>query len=170
MIGRGLAISGAIIGIVSLTGCSGSGSLSIGSLNPFSRSTAEPATIEPVKEFDDTPSFVAAPLPPEYQRIADIERLWLDYSPRGIIVRADVVTDGLGYYAPVLFAPQKGRADANGNVRFEFFAIPPETLVPNPSARARTLSAAAFLPNARLGAVKSVTVAGAGNERVVRLR
>lgn len=166
--------------MMTLGACGGSiGSMSLASLNPFAGSsrpaadTMDDATVSDAQQDAATQTIVnfEAPAPAApYTQVPEVTRAWLDYSPRGVIVRADAVLPTLGFHSMRLHAPQGGRADANGDVHFEFYAIPPSSAPEGGTANARTVSAGAFIPNERLLTINSVTVSGAGNARTIRLR
>ena len=148
------------------------GSFSLGSMNPFAGS-ADPASVEDRLVIDESQSelrLVARALPPEYQPMTDVERVWVDFTPRGLIVRADAIAGALGTHSMVLHSANQARPDADGDVLYQIFAVPAAAPAGDASQSARRLSAGAFLPNARLGDIRSVTVAGTGNSRTIRLR
>ena len=175
MVRQGILLAAAM----TLGACGGSiGSMSLASLNPFASSsrpaadTMDAAADTEVQEgASQTIVNYEAPAPAApFAQVPEVTRAWLDYSPRGVIVRADAVMPTLGYHSMRLHAPQGGRADATGDVHFEFYAIPPGTAPDGGTANARMVSAGAFIPNERLLTVNSVTVSGAGNARTIRLR
>lgn len=102
--------------------------------------------------------------------IARVTRARLDYTPSGVIVRANGEAPSLGYHSTSLRPLNFGQPDGNGALWYEFRATPPAIPRQSGSEFARTLSVADFIPNSRLKNVQSVTITGAQNEVTIRLR
>lgn len=158
MIARILALSL----IASLASCGGVGSASVGSLNPFtwfgstSSSSSEPVPVPARQVRDDGRATVA--------RILTAR---LDYTPQGIIVRADAQVPSQGFHSARLRPVNFGVPSEFGDLAFDFRAVAPEGVS---SSTGSSLNAGTFVSSSRLVAVRSVTVRGSENAVTIRVR
>ena len=154
--------------IVALSGCGGVGSMSVGSLNPFSWGKSDvqadqqeriAAARTTLASFDD-----GRPLMPSVDFVS------ADRSPMGVILRASGQSPSLGYHSAGLRPLLSTRPDEDGVLLFELVAFPPEASPGPGTAATRQIEVATYLPNSRLRGVRSIVVVSAGGERSVRLR
>jgi hypothetical protein len=94
----------------------------------------------------------------------------LEYTPSGVIVRANGEAPSLGYHSARLRPLNFGQPDGNGAIWYEFRATAPASAQTGGTPYLRSLSVATFIPNSRLRAVQSVTVTGTENDVTIRLR
>ena len=169
---RGGAIA---LASVAMTGC-GNGSVgSVGSLNPFSWFSGGPSESVRQETAEDRTALAAErverrlsepSINPELVRMPRIIEARLDYTPRGAIVRATAQSDVGGYHSALLYPVIGVRPDTTGFVTYAFMAIPPTGGRTGPNS----ISAGAFIPNQWLFNLNAITIAGAQDERVIRIR
>ena len=102
--------------------------------------------------------------------ITTVTNARLEYTPSGVIVRANGEPTTLGYHSAYLRPMNFGEPDGNGAIWYQFRAMPPAFEQPVGTEFTRSLSVANFIPNSRLQAVQSVTITGAQNDVTIRLR
>jgi hypothetical protein len=95
------------------------------------------------------------------QQITDLS---IERTPDGAVVRAAALPPNQGWWDSELVAENDGRA-VDGVMTYTFRIAAPRTPTPAGTPQSRELTAAAFIPNTRLDAVRQVVVRGAANQR-----
>lgn len=158
----------AILGLFFLASCDGLNETA-SKLNPLNLFGSP----EPEAEGAETGGVDAFELEQPDDGKTDIQRILsarLEYTPSGVIVRANGEAPTIGYHSASLRPVNFGKPDATGAVRYEFRVLPPRSSQPEGSALARSISVGSFIPNSRLRQISTVTVSGAENEITIRLR
>jgi hypothetical protein len=88
----------------------------------------------------------------------------------GFIVRAEAVAPTQGYYAAELAAVGGGVPDANGVLRYELVARPPNSPQAVGPDRTRELRAGIFVPNRALREMRAVHITGSNTAQTLSLR
>ncbi len=101
-------------------------------------------------------------------RVAEITSLAVETVTGGVIVLATALPSTQGWFKPELVSDSPDGKQVGGVLSYSFRALPPRETQPPSTERSRTLTAAAFVPQARLADVRSVRVSGVLNSRSVR--
>ena len=149
----------ALVMIISLTACSGGGSSSVSSLNPFNwfgggrNADTAPASIAPRRGYTIVPDTRGL--------ISAIASVSIDRTPRGAIVRATGTPNAPGYYdADLVVVPS---TSAN-ELSFEFRVRGPAKA----TGRASPIVAATYLTNSQLISVRRIRVISQTNSVTAR--
>jgi hypothetical protein len=146
-----------LAGAVFLAGCSGGGSGSASSLNPFARAPQPEQTLA-------TRNIA----PDGRELIASVAELRAEPTRNGVILRARGVAQELGYYDVELAETNSGNPDENGVLTFELRGRPPVLPEPTTTERSREFLAATFISNITLKSVKALRVIAAQNQITIR--
>jgi hypothetical protein len=95
--------------------------------------------------------------------IREVTELHVEKVDSGAIVRASGLPPTQGWWDAELVAQNRGRPDEEGVLTFRFLVWPPLTATRTSTPRSRRLSAAAFVPNARLDTISTIVVQGQSN-------
>lgn len=146
-----------LIGAVALGGCSGGGQSRYNPLSWFSRD--KPNEVTP-----DTPSDM-----PEdgRQLVRSVTALEVDRHPGGAIVTATGLPPTQGFWMADLFA-ENGGEPVDGVLRLRFVVAPPAVPQVVSTTQSREVTAASYLSDVKLAAIREIVVIGAENSRVSR--
>ena len=90
-------------------------------------------------------------------------------TPSGVIIRAEAILPSAGYYDAEL-RPVSPETLADGILRLEFRALPPEEPRPGPTPRSRTIAVAVFLDAQDLAGISQIQVLGQQQSQAVGIR
>ena len=96
--------------------------------------------------------------------VDQVTALRIEQTTAGAIVHASGLPPRLGYWDAELVAENDGEPD-NGVLTYIFKVATPRWGTDTSTPYARTIEAAAFIPNAKLGEVRAIRVMGAQNSR-----
>lgn len=162
MTGRYLAV----LAICALSSCAGT-SDTFQRLNPLNLLNSDDAA-EAASQTGEPQTPVAKVVDDGKVDVTRVTRARLDFTPSGVIVRADGEVPGLGYHSTRLRPLNFGQPDGNGTIWYEFRVTPP--VGATAQGGSQTLSVGTFIPNSRLRSVSSVAITGAQNDVTIRLR
>jgi len=162
-------MTGRYVAILSLSLLASCGTLGerLGGFNPFSFIGGSDEVPE---EAEERAGFVIPQIDDGKSDIPVVTSARLEYTPSGVIVRANGEAPSLGYHSASLRPMNFGKPDGNGAIWYQFRVVPPAIKQQSGSSFARTLSVGNFIPNSRLRTVQSVTITGAQNDVTIRLR
>lgn len=98
--------------------------------------------------------------------VDQVTALTIERTTAGAIVHASGLPPRLGYWDAELVAENGGEPE-NGVLTYVFKVASPRWATNASTPYARTIEAAAFIPNVKLAEVRSIRVMGAGNSRTV---
>lgn len=101
-------------------------------------------------------------------RVAEITSLAVEDVTAGAIVLATALPATQGWFEPELVNDAPDGKPVGGVLSYSFRAVPPRDSQPQSTQRSRVLTAALFIPDARLADVRSIRVNGAQNSKSVR--
>ena len=143
-----------------LSGCGGFAQSNFNPFNWFGRSTDEgPATLVPPGGFTADRDF--------RQPVLTVTEMALDRRPGGAILRATGLPPTQGWWDAEL-RPENDERPEGGVLTYTFVVAEPRDAQPQGAPVSREVTAARFLPDARLDGVREIRVIGANNSRVAR--
>lgn len=101
-------------------------------------------------------------------RVAEVTSLAVEDVTGGAIVLATALPTTQGWFKPELVNDAPDGKPIEGVLSFSFRAVPPRETQPQSTQRSRVLTAALFVPDARLADVRSIRVNGVQNSKSVR--
>ncbi len=101
-------------------------------------------------------------------RVAEITSLAVEDVTGGAIVLATALPTTQGWFKPELVNDAPNGKPANGILSYSFRAVPPRETRRQSTQRSRVLTAALFVPDARLAGVRRIQVNGVLNSRSVQ--
>lgn len=101
-------------------------------------------------------------------RVAEITSLAVEDVTGGAIVLATALPTTQGWFKPELVSDAPDGKPVDGILSYSFRAVPPRETQRQSTQHSRVLTAALFVPDARLADVRSIQVNGVLNSRSVR--
>ncbi len=161
-----------ILSLSCLASCASIGA-TLSALNPLNLLGDDTTETEAVDAADGAEGETFVEVPRAEDGKTDIDTVTsarLDYTPSGVIVRAEGLVPTLGYHSASLRPLYFGAPDANGTLWYEFRVLPPSDPQPEGNEFTRSLTVGHFIPNSRLKSVRAITVTAARNDVSIRLR
>ena len=101
-------------------------------------------------------------------RVAEIMSLAVEDVTGGAIVLATALPTTQGWFEPELVSDAPDGRSVDGVLSYSFRAVPPRETQRQSTQRSRVLTAALFVPDARLAGVRRIQVNGVLNSRSVQ--
>jgi hypothetical protein len=150
----------AMIAVLLVGACGGTGSSRLNPFKWFSRTTEEPGTLEPKGGY-------AAALADNRALVDQVLTLMVERMPGGAIVRATGLPPTQGWWDAELVAENDGKP-VDGVMSYRFVIAAPRDATRSSTQQSREVTVATYLSDVKLAAISRITVTGARNSLSTR--